>query len=361
MKHATVALFLTLVPIARTIAQTPAAPEEAKPSAPEEAKPTAMSWWELVMRPELWPRQCKVSVAYRYEAETISLNDSYVIVGITAEDVEIVLPSGATGRVPFAHTDALAVANATFAQMSPEQRALELKTIIARADLWPDKVTLLKTVTTGTGEELCKYQQGSELSFGFFDGQWVTTRRPGSDSTLLLPLHNTDLVARIRAALGDKRRPAVHRVLQEVEGKVISLRTGKSARVNPKSPPDYVLLYFSAGWCGPCHKFSPSLVTFYEQNKKQAGKRFEIIWISRDRSEAAMGEYAKELKFPWLAIPWDKLKDVPIAQAHGIAGIPDLVMLDAKGAVIASSYVSEVYKGADSVLKVLAERMSTKR
>lgn len=145
MKHETFALFLALLPNALASAQTPVVKEE--------AAPTAMSWEELVARPELWPRQCKVSVEYKYEADTIDLAATYVVVFLTPEHVEVVLPSGATGNVPFASTDALAVANAAFAQMAPEQRALDMKTIMARADLWPDKVTLQKTVTTTFGGE----------------------------------------------------------------------------------------------------------------------------------------------------------------------------------------------------------------
>lgn len=353
MKHETFALFLALLPNALASAQTPVVSEE--------AGSTTMTWEQLVARPELWPRQCRVSVEYKYEADTIDLAATYVVVFLDAENVEVVLPSGATGNVPVASTDALAVANAAYAQMSPEQRALDMKTIMARADLWPDKVTLQKTVTTTFGGEACKYPQGSELSFGFVDATHVKARHPGFAWTPQMPIHNTDLVERIRATLTTKRGPAAHRVLQEIEGKVVSLRTGKKARVNPKSPPDYVVLYFSAGWCGPCHAFSPSLVSFYEQHKKQVGKRFEIIWISRDHSAAEMDAYAKELKFAWLAIPWEKLEEIPMTKAYGPSGIPDLVVLDAKGAVVASSYRGSVYLGAESALKVLTERLNTSR
>jgi len=335
----------------------------ARAQAPQEAEsaPAAMTWTDLVARPELWPRSCKVFVAYTYPEDAISLDETYTVVAIDAQNVEVVLPSGSTGTVPFGDTDALAVANNSFLQMSPAQRALDLKTLVERADLWPTKVTLMKTVTTGHAEGETKYPKGSEVDFGFFDGRSVRVRHRDLDAAIAINAHNTDFVERVRAVVEDKRKAAVHRVLQDVEGKIVNLRTGKPARVNPKSPPDYVLIYFSAGWCGPCHNFSPSLVRFYEQNKKLVGKRFDVIWISRDRSEAEMKEYAQELKFPWLAVAWNQLAEVPIAQAHSGGGIPGLVMLDSKGAVVAASFVDGKYVGADSVLKVLAERVSSAR
>ena len=50
-----------------------------------------------------------------------------------------------------------------------------------------------------------------------------------------------------------------------------------------------VAIYFSAGWCGPCRQFTPILSKFYsEMNKK--GKKFEVVFISRDRSQEEFAE-----------------------------------------------------------------------
>ena len=39
-------------------------------------------------------------------------------------------------------------------------------------------------------------------------------------------------------------------------------------------------IYFSAQWCPPCRHFTPSLVEFRDQNKKD----FEVVFVSSDRS-----------------------------------------------------------------------------
>ena len=59
-------------------------------------------------------------------------------------------------------------------------------------------------------------------------------------------------------------------------------------------------VYFSASWCGPCRQFTPQLAQFYEAMNKK-GKKFEIVWVSRDRSADEFVEYYD--KMPWLAIP----------------------------------------------------------
>ena len=70
-----------------------------------------------------------------------------------------------------------------------------------------------------------------------------------------------------------------------------------------------------------------------------------------------MRRYAKAHDFPWLAVAWNKLDEVPMTQAYGPLGIPDLVLLDGNGAVLATSYDGNDYKGPERVLTDLAERL----
>jgi nucleoredoxin len=92
---------------------------------------------------------------------------------------------------------------------------------------------------------------------------------------------------------------------------------------------DLVLLYFSASWCGPCKTFSPILAQFYNAIAKDA--KIEIVYISSDRSVEDFEAYYG--KMPWLSIPLvegsAKIKN-SLSQTLRIAGIPTLVVLDAK-------------------------------
>src|SRR5439155_4443736 len=49
-------------------------------------------------------------------------------------------------------------------------------------------------------------------------------------------------------------------------------------------------LYFSAHWCGPCRKFTPQLVAYYNQIARDYPE-FEIIFVSADESAEGMATY----------------------------------------------------------------------
>jgi nucleoredoxin len=120
-------------------------------------------------------------------------------------------------------------------------------------------------------------------------------------------------------------------------------------------------LYFSAHWCGPCRRFTPKLVEYYN---KIVGEHpeFEIIFVSSDRSAEDMVTYMREAGMPWIAIEFTKLANVPSLKKYAGEGIPDLVVVDATGKVLADSYVRGKYVGPERVLddlnKIFAQTVS---
>jgi nucleoredoxin len=110
-----------------------------------------------------------------------------------------------------------------------------------------------------------------------------------------------------------------------------------------------IALYFSAHWCGPCRKFTPQLVEYYNRVAPQHPE-LEIVFVSADRSQFAFETYMKETQMPWPAIDFQKVGSK--AQIHTFAGkgIPDLVLLDASGKVLSDSYAGTEYRGPQHVL-----------
>ena len=53
--------------------------------------------------------------------------------------------------------------------------------------------------------------------------------------------------------------------------------------------------------CPPCRIFTPELVQMYEK-VRGSGKKFEVIFVSSDRSEDSFTSYAETM--PWLALPF---------------------------------------------------------
>ncbi|KAK4793410.1 hypothetical protein SAY86_023845 [Trapa natans] len=98
-------------------------------------------------------------------------------------------------------------------------------------------------------------------------------------------------------------------------------------------------LYFSASWCGPCHRFTPVLAEAYEGLR--ARSNFEIVFISADEDDEAFNEYF--VKMPWLAIPFaDPEKRDSLDELFKVRGIPHLVIIDEAGRVISDGGVEIV-------------------
>jgi nucleoredoxin len=140
-----------------------------------------------------------------------------------------------------------------------------------------------------------------------------------------------------------------------LESNMVTLQGGdlKRARGADLSQAKYIALYQSAHWCPPCRKFTPKLVDFYNEQKREH-PNFEIIFVSSDRDADAMAGYMKELKMPWPAVDYDRRKSSQVRKSSG-NGIPCLMILDRDGNVIMDSYNGDDYIGPTRVMNRLAE------
>ena len=110
--------------------------------------------------------------------------------------------------------------------------------------------------------------------------------------------------------------------------------------------------YFSAHWCQPCRKFTPQLVEYYNRVVAQHPE-FEIIFYSVDKSASAMETYMRETNMPWPAIEYGKLQEKAVLKKNAGDGIPSLVLVDATGKMLSSSYAGTQYLGPGKVLSDL--------
>lgn len=107
----------------------------------------------------------------------------------------------------------------------------------------------------------------------------------------------------------------------------------------------YIGVYFSAHWCPPCRSLTRVLVESYRKIK-ESGQKFEIIFISADRSEDSFKQYFKEM--PWLAVPYsDETRRSRLNRLYGIQGIPTLIVLDPKGEIVTRQGRVEVLNDVD--------------
>jgi len=132
-----------------------------------------------------------------------------------------------------------------------------------------------------------------------------------------------------------------------------ALQQVDAASINSK---DYYVFYFSAKWCPPCRKFTPKLAEFYDQAIGHHDN-FEVIFISSDRNEAAMKGYMSDYGMNFLARSFDERKSSDAINKYKGNGIPQLLILDKNGNVVADSYEDGEYVGPYKPLETLKAKL----
>ncbi|XP_054790664.1 probable nucleoredoxin 1 [Prosopis cineraria] len=145
----------------------------------------------------------------------------------------------------------------------------------------------------------------------------------------------------IRSVLSSSERDYLHRN----NGDQVKIESLKGKKVG---------LYFSASWCGPCRRFTPTLVELY--NEVFGKGDFEIIFVSADRDEDAFKDYFSMM--PWLAIPFsDSGTRSHLNELFQVQGIPHLIILDENGKVTIEGGVEVVREYGVDAYPFTSERI----
>jgi len=102
----------------------------------------------------------------------------------------------------------------------------------------------------------------------------------------------------------------------------------------------YVLVDFWASWCGPCRRENPNVVKVFN---KFRDKNFTVLSVSLDRPDARDKWLAAIHKdgLTWTHVSDLKYWDNAVAKQYGIRAIPQNLLIDPQGKIIAKNLRGE--------------------
>lgn len=141
-----------------------------------------------------------------------------------------------------------------------------------------------------------------------------------------------EMSARLLAVKGKLTgEPYLDFVSTTPEGKQLSLKEVVSKN-------KYTLVDFWASWCGPCRKENPNVVKAFDAFKE---KGFTVLSVSLDEDAAKWKEAIEKDGMPWYHVSSLKGWKEPAAMLYNIRAIPQNVLVDSQGKVVATNLRAE--------------------
>jgi peroxiredoxin len=111
----------------------------------------------------------------------------------------------------------------------------------------------------------------------------------------------------------------------------------------------YVLVDFWASWCAPCREENPTVLKAY---KKFKNRNFEIISVSLDDKKESWLKAIETDGLPWIHVSDLKGWKNAVARLYGVTSVPQNLLLDPKGKIVAKNLRGEELLGAlDKIFK----------
>ena len=160
--------------------------------------------------------------------------------------------------------------------------------------------------------------------FGFVENKpYICTKKGMKRVILLLALVAGMLQVMAQDAFIGKQFIDLEATDENVESHALSEYAGKGK---------WVLLDFWASWCGPCRAEMPNVKTAY---RKYHDKGFEIVGFSFDEKKKAWLKAINDMNLTWIHLSDLKGWGSIAAEVYEIEGIPDNLLIDPKGKIVA--------------------------
>ena len=100
----------------------------------------------------------------------------------------------------------------------------------------------------------------------------------------------------------------------------------------------YVLVDFWASWCGPCRGENPNVVEAFNKYKN---KNFTVLGVSFDQNKEKWLEAIHNDNLTWTHVSDLKYWDNAVGKLYGIQSIPQNILIDPNGVIIARNIRGE--------------------
>lgn len=281
--------------------------QDAAPATPAAPKPMAFA--QVVNLPLLWPSETTINTDLSDGTNDIKSGDVVKVHSLEAGGVVVYMPADQSLMMLRPDWTDVGARAAIVAESLPEDmRTLTRADLAKRDDLFPERVALTTAVSYDNG---VSHPVGTE----FIPGRIVATRNgatmfgmyaaipeSGPVERSYFDISYTDFVDRVRDRVLNHPEEVGTRFTNALDGNLVN---ANGEPVELKDSTEYFLVLHAAGWCGWCHKLMPDVKKFYEDNAANRD-RFEIVYVSADKSKSEMYEYMRTAEMPWPALDYDK-------------------------------------------------------
>lgn len=331
------------------------------PALAQQASPAPLAFREVLNYPLLWPNEATVTADLSGGGAELQSGDVLPVHSLDPQGVVVVMPDDNLMLLQPDWTDVGERAAKISAALPENLRRLTSADLAKRDDLFPERVSVTTVIEFDNAPPM---QVGAQ----FVPGRMVATRNgvtmfgiradlpeSGPVQRTYFDISFTDFVDRVRDKALNHPETIGTRFVGALEGNLVDVE-GRPVAV--KDSTEYFLVLHGAGWCGWCKRLMPDILKFYEDNAAQRD-RFEVVYVSADKSEPEMFAAMKEANMPWPALRYGVSESTAPIVAMTDGSTPHMMLVARDGRLLHHGEPIGA-KGATAAMQTLRRELAKK-